>query len=142
MDGGRTGISFLSPPLSENNMENTAQGSMPSNSGLSQSSDGILTKASSSAHATVNSIAGMAVDAACKAKPAIDQIAAITHKAVDTAAGAAAPAANWLSEQGDRLSVSQKELVADATAYISANPLRALGIAVAAGFFLLGRVLR
>ena len=121
-------------------MENTTQGSIPSNSGLSHA-DGMLTKASSSAHATVNSIAGAAEDAARKAKPAIDQVAAMAHKAVDKAAGAAAPAADWLAEQGDSLNVTQKKLVADTSAYISANPLKALGIAVAAGF-LLSRVLR
>lgn len=122
-------------------MENTAQGFTPSNSGLSHSTDGMLTKASSSAHATVNSIAGAAEDAARKAKPAIDQVAAMAHKAVDKAAGAAAPAADWLAEQGDSLNITQKKLVADTSSYISANPLKALGIAVAAGF-LLSRVLR
>jgi ElaB/YqjD/DUF883 family membrane-anchored ribosome-binding protein len=122
-------------------MENTAQGSTPSNSGLSQSTDGMLNKASSSAHATVNSIAGAAEDAARKAKPAIDQVAALAHKAVDKAADTAAPAADWLAEQGDSLIVTQKKLVADTSAYISANPLKAIGIAVAAGF-LLSRVLR
>ena len=122
-------------------MENTAQGFTPSNSGLPQSTDGMLTKASSSAHATVNSIAGAAEDAARKAKPAIDQVAAMAHKAVDKAAGAAAPAADWLAEQGDSINITQKKLVADTSSYISAKTLKALGIAVAAGF-LLSRVLR
>lgn len=122
-------------------MENTAKGYTPSNSRLPQSTDGMLTKVSSSAHATVNSIAEAAEDAASKAKPAIDQVAAMAHIAVDKAACAAAPAADWLAGQGDSLNVAQKKLVGDTSAYISANPFKALGIAVVAGF-LLSRVLR
>ncbi|MBC7405162.1 MAG: hypothetical protein H7252_05710 [Cytophaga sp.] len=127
-------------------MDNTTHGSTPSNNGLSQATDGIaidgmLSKASLSAHATVNSIAGAAEEAARKAKPAIDQVTAMAHKAVDKVAGAAAPAADWLAEQGSSLNVTQKKLVTDTGEYVSANPFKSLGIAVVAGF-LLSRVLR
>lgn len=100
-----------------------------------------MNKASSSAHAAVDSIAGAADEAARKAKPAIDRVAAMAHQAVDKAADAAAPTADWLTEHGENLKATQKKLVADTCSYVSANPLKALGIAVAAGF-LLSRIIR
>ena len=108
---------------------------------MSNSAEGTLTKASSSAHAAVNSIAGAADEVTRKAKPAIDRVAAMAHQAVDKAAGAAAPTADWLAEQGESLNATQKKLVANTCSYVSANPLKAVGIAVVAGF-LLGRFIR
>jgi ElaB/YqjD/DUF883 family membrane-anchored ribosome-binding protein len=122
-------------------MDTTALGNTLSTSGMSNNNEGILDKASSSAHAAVNSIAGAADEAARKAKPAIDRVAAMAHQAVDKAAGAAAPTADWLTEQGESLNATQKKLVADTSSYISANPLKSLGIAVVAGF-LLSRIIR
>src|SRR5665811_1075914 len=122
-------------------METTAPGNTPSTSGLSNNTEGALNKASSGAHAAVNSIAGAADEAARKAKPAIDRVAAMAHQAVDKAAGAAAPTADWLAEQGDSVNYSQKQLVADTRSYVSANPLKAVGMAVVAGF-VLGRLIR
>ena len=122
-------------------METTARGNTPSSSGMSNNAEGALNKASSSAHAAVNSIAAAADEAARKAKPAIDRAAAMAHQAVDTAAGAAAPTAEWLTEQGESLIARQKKLVADTSSYVSANPLKAVGIGVVVGF-LLGRIIR
>ena len=65
----------------------------------------------------------------------------MAHQAVDKAAGAAAPTAEWLASQAETLDATQKKLVADACNYISANPLKAVGIALAAGF-VLSRALR
>jgi ElaB/YqjD/DUF883 family membrane-anchored ribosome-binding protein len=123
-------------------MEITARSNTPSTSGMSGSHEGILNKASSSAHAAVNSIAGAADEAARKAKPAIDQVSAMAHQAVDKAAGAVAPTADWLAEQGESVNATQKKLVADTCSYVSANPLKALGIAVVAGFLLSRIILR
>jgi ElaB/YqjD/DUF883 family membrane-anchored ribosome-binding protein len=98
--------------------------------------EGAVNQASLSAHAVVNSIAGAADQAASKAKPAIDHVAAMAHQAVDKAAGAAAPTVDWLTEQGEYINTSQKQLVADTRSYVSANPLKAVGMAVAAGVVL------
>jgi ElaB/YqjD/DUF883 family membrane-anchored ribosome-binding protein len=103
--------------------------------------EGVLTKASSSAHAAVNSVAGAADESARKAKPAIDRVAAMAHQAVDTAAVAAGPTADWLAEQGESLNAAQKKLVKDTCSYVSAHPLKSIGIAVVAGL-LLGRFIR
>ncbi len=121
-------------------MDNTVPGNNFANSGLSKDAEGTLIKASSSAHAAVDSMAGAADEAARKAKPAIDKVASMAHQAVDKAAGAAAPTAEWLAEHRDSLNATQKTLVDDTCSYVSANPLKAIGIAVVAGF-LLSRVI-
>lgn len=123
-------------------METSIHGSTSSTSGMPNYNEGILDKASSSAHAAVNSIAVAADAAARKAKPAIEQVAAMAHQAVDKAAGAAAPTADWLAQQGESLNATQKKLFADTCSYVSANPLKSLGIAVVAGFVLSRIVIR
>ena len=122
-------------------METIARGNIPSTSAMSNTTEDILNKASSSAHDAVNSIAGAADEAARIAKPAIDRVAAMAHQAVDKATGAVAPTAGWLAEQGESLNATQKKLVANTSSYVSANPLKAVGIAVVAGF-LLSRFIR
>lgn len=117
-------------------METTASGNTPSTSGMAGNGDGTILKASSSAHAAVNSLAGAADEAARTVKPAIDRVAAMAHQAVDKAAGAAAPTADWLAEQGESLNATQKKLVEDACSYVSAHPLKSIGVALAAGFLL------
>ena len=122
-------------------METIVRGNTPPTFGTSNNTEGTLNKASSSAHAVVNSIAGAADEAARKAKPAIDRVSAMAHQAVDKAAGAVAPTADWLAEQGESLSATQKKVVSDTCNYVSANPMKALGMAVVAGF-LLSRIIR
>jgi ElaB/YqjD/DUF883 family membrane-anchored ribosome-binding protein len=117
-------------------MEITARGNTPSTSSMPGNSDGAVHKASSSAHDVVDSIAVAVDEATRKAKPAIDQVAAMAHQAVDKAAGVAAPAADWLNAQGDSLNATQKKLISDTCNYVSANPLKSVGIALAAGFLL------
>ena len=121
-------------------MENNLRGTSPLTSG-SNNADGALHKASSRVHDAVNSVAGAADEAARKAKPAIDNMAAMAHQAVDKVAGAAAPTADWLVEQGESLNATQKKLVADTCDYVSAHPLKSVGIALVTGF-ILSRFLR
>lgn len=117
-------------------MASNSGGNSHSISGMPGNGDGTIGKVSLSAHAAVNSMADAADDAARKAKPAIDRVAAMAHQAVDKTAGVAAPTADWLTEQGARLNATQHKLVADTCSYVSANPLKSLGIAVVAGFLL------
>ena len=81
-------------------------------------------------------MAGAVDDAARKAKPAIDQVTAKAHQAVDKAAAAAAPTAEWLSDKGESIKATQKKLMSDTCSYVSANPLKSIGIALVAGFLL------
>ena len=122
-------------------MENTFGGNNAADSGMPGKPDGTLNKASSTAHAAVNSIATAAEEAARKVKPAIDGVSTMAHQAVDKVASAAAPAADWLAEQGESLTVAQKKLITNTTSYISANPVTSVGIALVAGL-LLSRILR
>ena len=92
-------------------MENTTFGNVPNAIGNSSNNDGVLTRTTAGAHAAVNSVAEAADSAARKAKPAIDQVAAMAHQVVDKAAASAAPAADWLGEQGDSLNTTQKKVV-------------------------------
>jgi ElaB/YqjD/DUF883 family membrane-anchored ribosome-binding protein len=122
-------------------METTALDNTLPTSGLPGYSTGTLSKASSSAHAAVNSMAGAADEAARNVKPAIDRVSALAHQAVDKVAGAAAPTADWLSEQGETLNAAQKKLVEDTCSYVSAHPLKSIGLALATGF-VLSRIIR
>lgn len=98
-------------------------------------------KASERAHETVDSTADAAEDAADKVAPAIEQIAQKAHQAVDSAVEAATPTAAWLAEHGEELQASQRRLVSDTCSYVSAHPIKSLGIAVLTGY-VLGRILR
>ena len=117
-------------------MDKTGFGTSPSTSGASTNPDGALSRASSGAHAAVNSMADAAEGAIRKTKPAIDKVAAMAHQAVDKAAASAVPAADWVEEKSEKLDATQKKLVNDTCAYISANPLKAIALAVLAGVVL------
>ena len=117
-------------------MEKTGYGTSPSTSSMSTSIDNTLSKASSGAHAAVDSMVGAAEGAIQKTRPAIDKVAGMAHLAVDKAAASAAPAAGWIGEKSDQLDASQKKFVNDTCAYIAANPLTAIGLAVFAGVLL------
>ena len=117
-------------------MENTNFGSPLNTFGSLPREDDVLTKTTAGVHATVNSAADAADIAARKVKPAIDQVAAMAHQAVDKAAASAAPAIDWVGEQGESLNATQKKLVSDTSAYIAANPLISVSVAVLAGFLI------
>ena len=99
-------------------MENTSRGGSGTVSAGSNGADGALDKVSSKAHT------------------AVDRVTTMAHDAVDKAAGAAAPTADWLAEQGKSLRATQTKLVGDTCEYISGNPLKAVGVALVAGFLL------
>lgn len=122
-------------------MENVIRGNTSSTPGGSGAIDGVMGKASSGAHAAVDSLAVSADQAIRKAQPAINQVADMAHQAVDKVAGAAAPTAEWLSEQGESLNEAKKKLMADSCNYVSAHPFKSVGIAVLAGF-LISRLMR
>ena len=119
-------------------MESPGYGNTGNSTGLSTNPDeGTLGKASSSAHAAVDSFANAADEATRKVKPKIDKVAG------DGARG---------GRQGGRrcsrkpptgspnaakaLNAAQKKLVEDTCSYVSAHPLKSVGIAVLVGFLL------
>jgi len=117
-------------------MQSTGYGTSTSTSETTMNPGNPLSNTSSNAHAAVDSAADAADSAIRKAKPAIDKVAQMAHRAVDKAAASAAPAADWIGEKTDRLDATQKKFVNDTCAYISANPLTAVGLAVLAGVVL------
>jgi ElaB/YqjD/DUF883 family membrane-anchored ribosome-binding protein len=66
----------------------------------------------------------------------LNKAAAQAHEAVDQVAVAAAPAAQWLEEQGDTLTKNGEKLVDNTYKYIAAHPLQSLGLALAAGYLI------
>jgi len=63
------------------------------------------------------------------------------HGALDQAVEAVAPAAQWLEARGEALTSSSEKLLVRARKYVSANPLQALGLALATGY-LISRISR
>ena len=117
-------------------MENPVYGNT-STTGLSTGTgEGTLNKLSSSAHHAVDSLANTADEATRKVKPRIDKVAAMAHEAVDKAAGAANQTTDKITARSESLNAAQKQLVADTCSYVSAHPLKSVGLAVLAGFLL------
>jgi ElaB/YqjD/DUF883 family membrane-anchored ribosome-binding protein len=71
----------------------------------------------------------------------LNKATARAHGAVDQVADAAAPAAQWLEEQGETLTNSGEKLVDSTRKYVAAHPLQSLGLALAAGY-LISRITR
>ena len=74
-------------------------------------------------------------------KPAIERAAEYAHRTVDKAVTGATPAAEWLDDQATAINATKNKIVSGTRAYVTANPLASLGIAIAAGF-LVSRMLR
>jgi ElaB/YqjD/DUF883 family membrane-anchored ribosome-binding protein len=68
--------------------------------------------------------------------PAVERVATMAHQAVNKAADAAAPAADWLTERSEAFSATQKKLLDSTCGYVATNPLKAVGIAVVVGILL------
>jgi ElaB/YqjD/DUF883 family membrane-anchored ribosome-binding protein len=66
----------------------------------------------------------------------LNKATARMHGAVDQVADAAAPAAQWLEDQGETLNDTGEKLLDSTSKYVAAHPLQSLGLAVAAGYLL------
>ena len=88
-----------------------------------------IEKAGASAQSTIDK----ASDAA---RPAVDRLASGAHQAVYKIAGAAGQAVETLGIKGEQLSDAQARLAEAGRNYVRDNPMKALAIAIAAGFVL------
>lgn len=122
-------------------MKTTEHTGTPSTSEQLANGDGVLQKAASGAHYAVERAAGAAEEGLRKAIPAIERAAEYAHRTVDKAAIGATPAAEWLDDQATAINATKNKIVSGTRAYVTANPLASLGIAIAAGF-LVSRMLR
>jgi ElaB/YqjD/DUF883 family membrane-anchored ribosome-binding protein len=133
---------FIPLEIKESPMETTVRNAsssfpntdMAGEESLNRGPKASIDKAAMSAHQAVDKAAGTA-------KPTIDRAAQLAHQAVDRAANAAVPAADWLGDKSEQLRNTQKKMLDDTCNYVSANPLRSVGIAAGIGF-LLGRLVR
>ena len=86
-------------------------------------------QASTGAHDVIDKIS----DAA---HPVVDRIASGVHVAVDKVAGAAGQAADTLGAKGAQFKNSQVRALEQCRGYVRDNPVKAVGIGMAAGFLL------
>jgi len=116
--------------------------SNPSNSPSDAATAGFPPGAGGSALGNAAASVHSAIDeAARKAQPAIDRVAAMAHQATDKVSSAGDQTADWVNEQSEQLMLTQKKVVDDTCKYVSANPLKAIGMALVAGF-LISRIVR
>ena len=69
-------------------------------------------------------------------KETIDKVSDTAHKAVDKMTHAGYQTAEVIGEKGEQLRTAEEQWVEDYREYIRDKPIRAVGIAVAAGFLL------
>lgn len=117
---------------------NVSSNSLRNGNGAGDMSSG---KAAAGVHNAVDKVATAAGAAVEKVLPAIERISDAAHSTVDKVAGAAEPAADWIKEQGEWLKTRQQKAAEETERYVAANPWKAVGLALAAGF-LLSRLLR
>ena len=86
-----------------------------------------IDKAASSLHGAIN----RASDAAL---PAVDHLASGAHHAMDSLAKAASQVAKTLDTRGGQLMDAKSRLTGRCSSMVQEKPIRALGLAVAAGF--------
>lgn len=79
--------------------------------------------------------------AVAKVRPMMDRISTMASDAADKAYDMKSQAKDWLNTNADVVTAKQKEMIDDASKYISANPLKAIGIAVVAAL-VVGRLMK
>ena len=80
--------------------------------------------------------AGESGNGAASATPMVGNLSQRAHDAIDKATGQAERTAEWLGKKQEAVKNSQQQLIEDASAYVAANPLKVIGIAVGAGLLL------
>jgi ElaB/YqjD/DUF883 family membrane-anchored ribosome-binding protein len=83
----------------------------------------------------------IAADAVEQSKPVLERITTKAHDAIDKAACMPGQAKEWIGAKGEYLTARQKQLIDNTASYVSANPFKAIGIAVVAAL-LVGRLMK
>lgn len=79
--------------------------------------------------------------AVAKVRPMMDRVSKMASEAADKAYEMKGQAKDWIGSNAEVVSAKQKEMVEDASKYIAANPLKAIGIAVVAAL-VVGRLMK
>jgi ElaB/YqjD/DUF883 family membrane-anchored ribosome-binding protein len=66
----------------------------------------------------------------------IDNASKSAHAAVDKIASAGNQAAETIGEKGEQLKKTEQQMMENCRGYVRDNPIKSLGLAVAAGFLL------
>ncbi len=102
----------------------------------------ILVTASAESIASFTTALHAAIDeAAREAKEPVDRISEIAHEVSDKALDAGNDAVGWVDKRAEWLAGHSKNLIGCASAYVSAHPLKAVGIAALAAV-VIGRLTR
>lgn len=101
---------------------------------MTTTTDNAIDKASSNVHSAIDQVA-------LKAKSPVDRLATLAHNASDKALDAGNAATEWVADRADRIAAPSKKMLDDASSYVSANPLKSMGIAVVAAL-IVGRLMR
>ena len=96
----------------------------------------IQNKAAAAAHGAVDRLAGAADQATRNIKPTLDGVVDAAHKTVDKASEVAGAAADWANEKTSSVQEAGEKLRDDTCAYIAAQPLKSLAIAIVAGLLI------
>lgn len=84
---------------------------------------------------------GMIETVATGAHGAVDKATRVVHHAVDSAAGAAVPAADWIGEKADAVYAMQEKVAKSSREAVTNHPWAVIGAALALGL-LVGRILK
>ena len=114
---------------------------METNARTHSSNPSALSKTAAGAHNVVDEVVAAAGQAIRDTKPVVERVSQAAHQVVDNAADRAAPVADWLDEQGQALRAAPKKLLDGSCQYVTANPLKSVGMALLAGF-LISRIRR
>lgn len=109
----------------------SADASPPAGTSTAADGNGSVSRTVSDASATVH---GTIVSNA--ARPAVDRLATGAHQAVDTIADAAGTAAESLVVRTEQVKIAHARMTDGWRVHVRANPLAAVGVALAAGFVL------
>ena len=115
-------------------MKDNSTSNRPNSGTIPGNGASAISHAAASAHTAIDEAARMA-------QPAIDRVVELAHEATEKAGSAGGQAVNWLDERGEQVAATQKKLVEGTCDYVSANPLKSIGMALLAGF-LVSRIVR
>jgi ElaB/YqjD/DUF883 family membrane-anchored ribosome-binding protein len=101
----------------------------PTSSGGNGTVARTVSDASTTAHGAIDKVSNAA-------RPAVDRLATGAHQAVDKIADAAGTAAESLVVRTEQLKNAHSRMTDECRVYVRANPLAAVGVALAAGFVL------
>jgi ElaB/YqjD/DUF883 family membrane-anchored ribosome-binding protein len=79
---------------------------------------------------------GLVHEAAASAHGAVDRVAQVGHQTIDKMTDTAGPPVEWMNQAKASIQSAPANALAGARQYVTAYPLRSIGMALAAGFLI------